>query len=100
MNERTDNDKVCAYTNMPTTKKSMQQNCLDSKQSIMMNIPLPKIEYENNLSVITTNKPVKNALILCAKVKLIVARHMDEEISKLNKNIISDGHSLQVDIKH
>ena len=82
MNERTGNNKVYAYANMSTSKKSMQQIFLASKQSIMRKIPLPKIEHDNNLSVITPNELVENVLMLGINFKLIRASHADEDISK------------------
>ena len=99
MNERMDDDEVCAFTNVPTTKKAMQLICLVSKQLTMMNIPLPKIQHDRNLSVITPNDPVKNTLILGVKVMLIRVRHLDEDISKSNDNVVSDGRGLHLDVK-
>ena len=37
--------------------------------------------------------------MLGVKVKLIRASRVDEDISKLNNNIISDGRGFQVDVK-
>ena len=91
MNERTDDDKVCAFANIPITKKLTQRICLGSKQSTMMNIPLPKT---HNLSVIAPNDPVENVLIIVIKVMLIRVRHVDEDVSESNDNIISDGRGL------
>ena len=99
MNERTDNNEDYEFANIPTNKKSMQRICLGSKQWVMRNIPLPKIQYDNNLSVIAPNEPVKNSLTLGIKVKPSRARHVDDDIIKLNHNIISNGRGLMVDIK-
>ena len=60
----------------------------------MMNVPLPKIQCDNNLNVISPNDSVKNALILGVKVMLIRERHVDKYISKLNADVISDGRGL------
>ena len=65
----------------------------------MKNVPLPKTQHGNDLSVITPNGHVKNELILGIKVILIRVRNVDEDISKLNDNIVSDGRGLQVDVK-
>ena len=66
----------------------------------MRNVPLPKIQRHNNLSFIVPNEPVKNALMLGIKVKLIIERHVDEDVNKLNNNVISYVRSLIVDVKN
>ena len=58
----------------------------------MRNLPLPKIQYDNNLSIIAPNDPVKNALIIGVKVNFIKICNVDE-------NIISDGRGLLVNAK-
>ena len=65
----------------------------------MRNIPLPKIQHDNNLSIIVPNDPVKNELMIGVKLLLFRVRHVDEDISKLNDYIVSDGYGLKVNIK-
>ena len=50
MNERTDNDEACVFTNIPINKKSEQRIFLGSKQSTMRNFPLPENQRDNDLS--------------------------------------------------
>ena len=59
LNERMDNEEVCAFANIPTTKKSIQLICLGSKTSTTMKIPLPKIQHDKDLSAITPNDSIK-----------------------------------------
>ena len=56
MDKRNNNDKLYAFTNIPTMCESIQQIFLGSKQSIMKNILLPKIHFNKNLSVITPKR--------------------------------------------
>ena len=65
----------------------------------MKNAPSPCVQHENNLSVITPNAPVRNALMLGIKVKLIIARHEDEDVGDLKNNVVCHGHGLLIDIK-
>ena len=76
MHERTNSDKVHALTNF-VRKKLTQQICLGSKQSTMKNMPLPFVQNDNNISIIAPNEPVRNALMIGIKVKLIRTRHVD-----------------------
>ena len=66
----------------------------------MKNVPSPFIQYDNNLSVVVPNEPVRNALMLSLKVKLIRARNVNEDVDDLKNNVVCDGHSLLIDIKN
>ena len=57
------------------------------------------VQCSKNLSVITPNEPVRNALMLGLKVKLIRSRQLDEDVGDLKNNVICDGHGLLLDIK-
>ena len=97
--KKTNNDEVCAFANAPTNKKLIKRICLGSKKSIMKNRPSSLNQHDNNLSVIAPDESVRNALMLGVKVKLIIARHMDEDISEVKYNVASDGHGLLEDVK-
>ena len=83
MNLRTNSNKVYAFINVPTTKKLAQLICLVSEQYVMQNVSSPFIQHDNDLSVIKPNEPVRNTLMFGLKVKLIRARHVDEDVGDL-----------------
>ena len=60
----------------------------------MKNIPLLKMHFNKNSSIITLNNPVKNALILGLNIILIRACYVDKDICKLKNNLIYNGCGL------
>ena len=65
----------------------------------MKTIPSLLIQRDNNLSIIVIYEPDVNALMIGVKVKLIRARHVDEDVSDLKDNVISDGHGFPEEFK-
>ena len=52
------------------------------------------MQYNKNLSVITPNNAIKNALILSINIMLISVSNEDENIGNLNNNISSNRCSI------
>ena len=98
MKERDTNDKVCAFTNIPSTEKSIQRTCLRSKTSIMKNIPSPKITYDDDLGVIEASCVLKGGMMIGLDVALINSKKAIEDIGKCRNNMVSDGAGIRKEI--
>ena len=98
MKERDTNDKACAFTNIPSTEKSIQRTCLRSKTSIMKNIPSPKITYDDDLGVIEASYVLKGGMMIGLDVALINSKKAIEDIGKCRNNMVSDGAGIRKEI--
>ena len=99
LQERESNNTLYAFTNIPSTNKSIQRIFFHSKHSMLKNIPTPDATYDNDLCVILPIDPVKNSLLLGLDIALTRARHVNEDMSKCKNNAIVDGLDIQKEIK-
>ena len=98
INGRKSNNTLCTFTKIPTTDKLIQLICLLNKTSIMKNILLPKVTYDNDLVVIISINPVKNSLILDLNIVTIRAINATEDVLKYKNISIVDDISIQKEI--
>ena len=65
----------------------------------MISAPLPKNQYNNDLSINAPNDLDENELMLGIKAMRIRVNHADVKTSNLNGNDVSDGRGLKVNTK-
>ena len=96
--ERSSNEAIYAFTNIPTTIKDMQIICLRSKYSIWQNMPKPNTIYESNLGIILPSDAVKNALLLGLDVALTRSTNCIEDVQHCINDTMSDGLEMRNEI--
>ena len=99
LNKRESNESFFSFTNIPCDKKETQRICLNSKYSIMKNMPLPKVQYDDELAVISPTEPVKNALMIGMDIARMRAREVEKDLDKCVHNNIADGEGVRKEIR-
>ena len=99
MKKRESNETFFAFTNIPRNKKEIQHMFLNSKHSIMKNILSPKVQYGNELAMISPTELVKNTLMIGIDVASVQVRGVEKNIEKYINNSIADSVGVKKEIR-
>ena len=99
LNKREKEDSFISFTHIPCARKEIQHICLNSKSSIMKNMPMPKIQCDDDLAVTSPIEPAKHALMIGRDIARIRAREVEQDIDKCMHNSIADGAGVKKEIR-